>query len=86
MSPASWSAPPWLASGRFHVPTWVKMVLGPFAETKGPRLPAPKPGPSKCEGQTPTDGGEEMLGGENSIKPNPEVGVFIDFKGCLIGH
>jgi hypothetical protein len=31
------------ASERFNVPTWVEMVLGPFAETKGPRLPGRNP-------------------------------------------
>ncbi len=33
LSPASWAAPPWLTSERFHMPTWVEMVLGPFAFT-----------------------------------------------------
>jgi hypothetical protein len=28
-------------------PTWVKMVLGPFAETKGPRLPGRNPATQK---------------------------------------
>ena len=56
--------------------------FGSFCRNKRASAAAPKPGPSKCQGQTTTHGGEKMLGGENSINPNSEVGVFIDFKGC----
>jgi len=63
LSPASWSALPWLASARFNVPTWVEMVLGPFAETKGPRLPRRNQALSGAKGKT--HGEKKMLGKRN---------------------
>jgi len=43
-------------------PIWVEVVLGPFAETKGPRLP----------GRTPEK--ESHHGKKQQMKPGKEIG------------
>ena len=42
-SGASWSAPQIQRPPNLMRPNWASMVLGPFAETKGPRLPGRNP-------------------------------------------